>query len=229
MNMSSAVCLVAIGRKYISTAVPLLDYLACAGARCLALTDDPGAFSFGVETLLPPDSSHPWHQKRHVLRRALLGSETAYCMDADMQLLTSSHSPSIPVLQPAGLHVSQVINLLEHQSAWRADARVPIYHRACAEMGIAEAVARPHLSFCYESVFAISRGENCDSFFNYWDRYANWLNRTGQITTDGVALGLCSYLSGFPIHSPAQFAGLANCQHLASGSWRSNLNGTGLP
>jgi hypothetical protein len=208
-------------------AAPLLEALASSGNRCLALTDDPSAFVGDVETLSPPDNTHPWHQKRHVLKCGLERAKTAYWMEGDSRPL-SSKLPIASVLSP-GIHSRYVRNLYNQRTAWRSDNRLPVYLDACRLLGINEARARSELRFIDDTAYAISRDpENkWRVLFDLWDRYALWLRDTSQLTNDGTALGLCSHVARFPVHEIDMKIDLVlNCQHLASGDWRLNLDET---
>lgn len=233
MPSNIAICTVALGAKYTATAAPLLDFLMHAGNRCVALTDDPAAFPVGVQTIPAPDSTHPWQQKRNVLRHGLVtGAETVYFLDSDHCVLPSNHVPHPSMLAP-GLHTDHTTNLREHQSMRRAEIRVPIYEAACTELGINEVACRDQLRFVNDSAFAISKDPEGRwlRFFACWDRYALWLRDTHQITTDGVALGLCAHVTGLSIiaPSPALNELTCVCQHLGYGEWRRNPNSTEIP
>jgi hypothetical protein len=230
---SAVICTVALGAKYTATAAPLLEFLTRAGNRCLVLTDDPAIFASDIETIPAPDDTHPWQQKRNVIRHALAaGAETAYFLDSDHRTLVSNHTPRVQALPP-GLHTGYAVNLREHQSAFRAETRMPIYEAACAQLGIDESAMRAQLRFIWDSVFAISKDPEGRwlRLLDCWDKYALWLRDTNQITTDGVAMGLCAHVADFPIHAPATALHELTCvcQHLCHGEWRQNLDGPEIP
>ena len=226
-DQKAIVCTVALGSKYTDMASPLLNSLAREGNRCLVLTDSPQAFSSGVEILAPPDKTHPWHQKRHVLRLGLEKTKTVYWLEADSRPL----SAKLPIarLLPPGIHTGQTQNLHGQRSAWRASDRLPVYLQACELLNINEDKDRAKIKFVDDTAYAISRDSDglWKKMFQLWDVYATWLLKTSQLTNDGVALGLCSHVTGFPIHVASSDTNLTlDCQHLASGNWRRELDCT---
>jgi hypothetical protein len=229
--LDAIVATLAVGRRYVDLAKPLLAHHAQAGNAALVVTDEPAAFVeiSGVEALpWQPEAAHVWHSKRHAVRTGLERARTVYYMDADY--VPQAPAPRLGVL-PSGPH-SRIYRLplasisLAGVGVLGEPPASEWLDRAAAVLGVE--AWRQRLWWWGDSLWAIARDEAglWRRFCDGWDAFAAWT--AGErpprdiLLGDGVAMAFAAHAMGAVgrIHRADFKAIEAAFKHLEVGEWR---------
>jgi hypothetical protein len=209
--MSVCLCTLAIHAPYRRRARRLVS--DPAPAPWIVLTDEPDDFSdLAVRTIrheptgpmavdyllrLGPtgngQGAAAYHDKRFVIRAALLEFDTAIFFDADSRVLGLPLAPSYP----PGLAVVPVVRKsvaehLETCGSWRRPAFEALARDLTGDTGLLE-TAR----WCHETCYAVTRDGNEDAFFRAWDRGTEVMQGQGVFSGEGGVMGLAAASVGW--------------------------------
>ena len=181
--MPNVVCTLAIGNQHAEYARFLAADLSVYQVPFLVVTDVPALFrSFPCAHIVEHrPAKFSYHDKRIVLKEALKLGETAVFVDADSAIWFGADRRSVRKALdyhfPPGLHASRLfpaghydyphIESTAKQWGYDFDRNVITY---------------------WEGLFAVSKGEKMDTFFAYWDRFAEEAQQRGH---NGAGEGTC--------------------------------------
>jgi len=194
--VSNIFCTLAIGGQHAEYARFLAADLGVYKAPFVVVTDVPKAFqSFShVHIVEHRPKQFSYHDKRIALQEALRLGETAIFVDADTaiwfgadrrtvrQALTHSFPPGLhaSILFPAGHYDYPHIELKARQWGFEFDRNVITY---------------------WEGLFALSKDEQLEKFFAYWDRFAEEAGQRGHNGAgEGTCFGIAAEASGIKRH-----------------------------
>ena len=167
--------------------------------------------------LLPPTGegrgAAAYHDKRFALLAALQDFDTAIYVDADSRL---SKLPPIGVF-PAGLAALPVVQKsigehLETCGPWR----LPFFAELAQELTGDDKILGS-ARWCHETLIAVTSDGNEASFFETWERGANFLQSRGVYSGEGGVIGLAAAYAGWNVDYKALTSIAASIQHEGGG------------
>ena len=204
-----------------------------APAPVVVLTDEPRDFAFlGVRAvahtptgLMAADylrlqietgggrGAAAYHDKRFALQAALEDFDTAIFIDADSRV---SRLPALAGLPP-GLAVRPLPpeTIAEHLVLYGPQRR-PVFERLAFELFGSDApLTSAH--WIYEDCFAITRDGRESTFFDAWERGANFCEGERMFTGEGGVIGLAAAFAGWSVDYEALATIAQAIQHEAGG------------
>ena len=154
-----------------------------------------------------------YHDKRFVLQAALKEFDTAIFIDADTRIRSV---PRLPRFRP-GVAVHNVLNasIAEHLSRW-GQMRRPAFEQLAMDL-VGEANALNSARWCGEALFAVTKDGNESTFFDAWERGANFLQARGLLSGEGGVIGLAAICAGWTVDYRALKKLVAAAQHEGGG------------
>ncbi|MCU1267025.1 MAG: hypothetical protein JWM21_3343 [Acidobacteria bacterium] len=154
-----------------------------------------------------------YHDKRFALIAALQDFDTAIYVDADSRI---TRLPPLGVF-PAGVAVLPVVqkNIGEHLDTcgrWR----LPFFAELAQDLtGDDKILASAR--WCHETLIAVTGDGNETSFFEVWERGANFLQARGVYSGEGGVIGLAAAYAGWTVDYEALTSIGASIQHEGGG------------
>lgn len=157
-----------------------------------------------------------YHDKRFALFAALQDFDTAIYVDADSRI---TRLPPIGVF-PTGLAVLPVVqkSIGEHLEAcgpWR----LPFFAELAQELTGADKILSS-ARWCHETLIAVTSDGNETSFFEAWERGANFLQSRSVYSGEGGVIGLAAAHAGWNVDYKALTSIGASIQHEGGGPKR---------
>lgn len=194
--MPNIFCTLAIGEQHAEYARFLAADLGVYNVPFVVVTDVPNLFrSFShVRVTEHRPEKFTYHDKRIVLKEALKIGDTAIFVDADSaiwfgadrrmvrQALSHSFPPGLHAscLFPSGHYDYPHIELKAKQWGFEFDRNVITY---------------------WEGLFALTKDKNLETFFEYWDRFAQEASERGHNGAgEGTCFGIAAEASGIGRH-----------------------------
>jgi hypothetical protein len=194
--MPNVFCTLAIGNQHAEYARFLAADLAVYGVPFLVVTDVPELFRPSASTRIVehrPDK-FTYHDKRLVLKEALKLGDTAVFVDADSAIWFGADRREVRKALthsfPPGLHASRLF------PPGRYD--YPHIERKAKEWGLK--FDRNVITY-WEGLFAVTKDDHLDKFFEYWDQFAEEASGRGHNGAgEGTCFGIAAEASGISRH-----------------------------
>ena len=194
--MANVACTLAMGRQHSEYAKYLAADLGVYRTPLVVITDSPELFrSFShVRVVEHRPKKFSYHDKRFALKEALKLGETAIFIDADTAVWFGADRrdvrKALSYSFPPGLHATRLFPAGHYD--------YPHIEGKAKEWGFA--FDRNVIAY-WEGLFALTRDERLDTFFSYWERFAEEANERGHNGAgEGTCFGIAAEASGIPRH-----------------------------
>jgi hypothetical protein len=194
--MPNVFCTLAIGETYAALAAFLIADLEGYRVSSVVVTDSPGYFQDFPHTKViehrPKNFSY--HDKRIALHEALKLGDTAVFVDADTAIWFGADRRTVREALnhpfPPGLHAARLMPAGHYE--------YPDIEAKAREWGMK--FDRNVISY-WEGLFALTRDPHTETFFAYWDRFAEDANQRGYNGAgEGTCFGIAAEAAGVERH-----------------------------
>ncbi len=194
--MPNIFCTLAMGENHAKLAAFLIADLEAYDVPTVVVTDAPGLFKKFPHCSIVEHrpKAFSYHDKRIALKEALKLGDTAIFVDADTAIWFGADRRVVrkALLHsfPAGIHASRLfpaghyeypnIELKAKQWGYEFDRNVITY---------------------WEGLFALTKDKHLETFFSYWDRFADEAGQRGYNGAgEGTCFGIAAEASGITRH-----------------------------
>lgn len=205
---NSTICTLAVGEKYVQSALDLILSLGENDNNFLVVTDQPSSFPGNILTTeFIDDSTHICQQKRNAIKEGLKRFKTVFFLDADFiashqgQYYRSVYGdleqfPTIDPSLPPGFNTNWPKNKLDLILRSRPSLK-PVFDGLCNRLNVDlnDVFQISPASF----FFTVDSEKTYLQLFNIWDDIAFWLKDNQYVVPDNISMGFAAAKAKIPV------------------------------